>query len=272
MIEAKSEAAIGQAASFVLVMTSDEGYEWQTSFSIPVGQINHRAPTGPDGYGYYAYDNSDTDYPLAAPIYDWVTCSPTYGGAGTPLLLTDNTLVTVDLPFTFVYYGQSYDQMVVSDNGWVSFDTAHYHDFYNWAMPNPYGNAAQISPFWDNLDPDREIDESTAADGIFFFHDAVNHRVLVEWSRLPNVRTEHDDLQTFQLVLYDPAHPDSSLVTPTGDGIVEVQYRQIVNDDYARMFATVGIEDDSEAIGLQYTYANLYAEGAAPLSAGLVIR
>jgi hypothetical protein len=268
VIEAQSDAAVGQAASFVLVMTSSEGYEWQTSFSIPVGQVNHRAPVGPDAYGYYAYDNSDTDYPDAVPLYDWVTCSPTYGGGGTPLALTDNSLVTVSLPFTFVYYGQSYDAMVVSDNGWVSFDTAHYYDFYNWTMPNLYGNAAQISPFWDNMDPEREINDSPVADGIFFLNDATNHRVIVEWSRLPNVRTTHDDLQTFQLLLYDPAHH----ATPTGDGMVEVQYKQIVNDDYERMFATVGIEDHTESIGLEYTYASLYADGAAPVSAGLVIR
>jgi hypothetical protein len=274
-VQIGDSVAVGQAAAFTLALTTAEGYEGRTTFSLVVGEVDHRAPSGPDAYGYYAYDNSDTDYPDAVPVYEWVSCSPSYGGAGTALPLGDDQMVVVVLPFPFTFYGSSYDSMLVSDNGWVSFEIAPYLDYYNWGMPNTYGTGAQIAPFWDNLDPTKEYEGVLVGDGIYTYHDAANHRFIVEWSRLGNVRSQHmgenrpdwDDLQTFELILFDPAYTS----TPTGDGIIRFQYRQIVNNDDERMYATVGIENETEDIGLEYTYSNLYPASAAPLSAGLAI-
>ncbi|MEZ4651539.1 MAG: C25 family cysteine peptidase [Candidatus Eisenbacteria bacterium] len=274
-VQAAGDAAVGRAAVFTLTSTTAEGYVSETSFSLVIGTVDHRAPLGPDAYGYWAYDNSDTDYPEAVPTYDWIPCSTVYGGEGTRLDLGDNSTAVVDLPFSFTYYGRTYDQIAVCDNGWVSFEIADYADFYNWTMPNTYGNGAQIAPFWDNLDPDKSHDGVPVGDGIYVWSDEANHRFVVEWSRIGNIRSQHDeedrpdydDLQTFQLVLFDPAFRP----TPTGDGIVRFQYKQIVNNDVDRMFSTVGIENETEDVGLQYTYANSYPGAAAPLSAGLAI-
>jgi hypothetical protein len=68
-------------------------------------------------------------------------------------------------------------------------------------------------------------------------------------------------------VLHDPA----TYPTPTGDGIVTFQYKQVVNNDSERMYATVGIESPDETTGIECTYDNSFADGAAPLSAGLAI-
>ena len=137
---------MGQTAILRLALTTAGGYESSTSFSVTIGTSSHTNPLGPDAYGYYAYDNSDTDYPAAAPLYDWISCSTLYGGSGTKLDLRDNTTAKVDLPFPFTYYGTSYNRIRLSDNGWISFDTSNYYDFYNWHMPNIYGNGAQIAP------------------------------------------------------------------------------------------------------------------------------
>lgn len=268
--------AVGQAVPFMLTMTAPGGRVERTSFSIVVGRVDHRAPLGPDAYGYYAYDNSDTDYPDTAPLFNWVTASTAYGGSGTRLNLRDQDLVLVDLPFTFRYYGREYDQVLVSDNGWISFDSTPYYDWFNWSMPSPYGNAARVAPFWDNLNPQYRVGGQLVGDGIYILHDLENRRFVVEWSQLVNHRYEPnqneeglEDLQTFQVLLYDPAHEGSST---TGDGIIQFQYKQIVNNDALRMFATVGIEDHTKTVGLEHTYSNLYPPAAAPLSPGLAIR
>ena len=274
-IVAADSAAIGQAAAFTLAVTTVEGYVSNTSFSVAIGTADHRAPQGPDDYGYYAYDSSDTDYPATVPTYEWIPCSPTYGGSGTAIPLANDTTAVVALPFPFTFYGQTYDSLLVSDNGWVSFEIAPYKDYYNWSLPNAYGAGAQLAAFWDNLDPTKEYDGQRVGDGIYWFDDTANHRFVVEWSRLGNVRSHHsdegrpdyDELQTFEIVLFDPAHHP----TPSGDGIVRFQYKQIVNNDWERMYATVGIENGAEDDGLQYTYTNLYPPEAAPLSAGLAI-
>jgi hypothetical protein len=274
-VVASDTAAIGQAAVFALELTTDEGWRSGTSFSVVLGHVDHRAPVGPDAYGYYAYDNSDTDYPTAAPVYEWIPCSPAYGGSGTALALGDNTTTVVELPFPFTFYGQSFDSLLVSDNGWASFEIAPYFDFYNWSLPSTYGTGALLAPFWDNLDPTKEYQGVPVGDGVYTWYDAAGHRFVVEWSRLGNVRSQHqgenrpdwDELQTFELVLLDPAWH----ATPTGDGIVRFQYKQIVNNDDERMYSTVGIENAAEDAGIQYTFCNLYPAGAAPLSAGLVV-
>jgi hypothetical protein len=125
-----------------------------------------------------------------------------------------------------------------------------------------------VAAFWDNLNPQKQVDDQTVADGVYVWDDAERDRFIVEWSRLPNERDEIDDLQTFQIILYDP----DVYATPTGDGIIEFQYKQITNNDYLRMYSTVGIENEAEDDGLQYTYDNIYPAAASPLSSGLVIR
>jgi hypothetical protein len=272
-IVADDEAAVGQAAAFTLHMTTAEGYESTTSFSVIIGSVDYSAPLGPDAYGYYAYDCTDLDYPDAVPAYEWINTSVTYGGAGTRLDLTDNTTVTVPLPFAFTYYGETYNHLLICDNGWASFDTTAYYDFYNWSMPNTYGNGAQLAAFWDNLDPTKEFGGELVGDGIYVLDDSENDRFVVEWSRIGNLRTQHDnhedwdELQTFQIVLYDPA----AYPTPTGDGRVRFQYRHVVNNDNERMFSTIGIESPDETTGIEYTYDNSFPAAAAPLSAGLAI-
>ncbi len=272
-IEATDSAAVGQAGVLSLETTTSEGYVMITSFSVPIGEADHSAPLGPDTYGYYAYDNSDTDYPDGTPLFDWSPISTAYGGDGTKLDLVDNDLTVVPLPFPFTFYGKSYTRLLVSDNGWVSFDTTSYYDFYNWSMPNTYGNGAQLAVFWDNLDPTKDHEGSPVGDGIYVWSDTEAERFVVEWSRLGNLRPYHgnredyDELQTFQLILHDPVR----YPTDSGDGIIRYQYKHVVNNDWERMYATVGIENETEDDGIEYTYTNMYPAGAAPLSSGLAI-
>ncbi|MBN1824964.1 MAG: T9SS type A sorting domain-containing protein [Candidatus Eisenbacteria bacterium] len=272
-IQATDTAAVGRAAVFTLLLTADDGRTTRTDFSVVIGAVDHRAPLGPDRYGYWAYDNSDTDYPDAAPLFEWVEISPTYGGSGISLGLGDGDGAVRALPFPFVYYGVSYDSILISDNGWAAFDLANRFDFYNWSLPNSYGNAAMIAPFWDNLNPEKEENDVPVGDGIYAFYDDGEHRYVIEWSRLGNLRSQHDnhedwdDLQTFEMIFYDPAYRD----TPTGDGVIRFQYKRIVNNDDERMYATVGIENMAEDDGLEYSYSDLYPAAAAPLSAGLAV-
>jgi hypothetical protein len=269
-IQIADSVAVGTVIPMSLEVLYNDGPQQVVPLSLVVGEIDASSPTGPDAHGYYAYDSADRDYPDQAPVYRWVECSPTYGGAGTHLDLEDNLGgALIELPFTFRYYGVPHDTIRVSDNGWISFDTAWWYDIRNWSLPDAWGGACQVAPFWDNLDPGLG-----GADGVYAWYDEAEHRMVVEWSRMRNYETDPegssgcDDAQTFQVLLCDPAFHR----TPTDDGEIVFQYKQIVNDDWARMYSTVGMEDHSEAVGLLYSYGNRYAPGAAPLSPGLAIR
>jgi len=269
--------AVGSGLDFTLDLESAEGAALATSFSLVVGEVDAGSPTGPDAYGYYAYDSADIDYPAEMPVYDWVTLSPRYGGSGTELVFPDDedlmnpTTLLVDLPFGFQYYGETFTQIRVSDNGWISFDTADFFDFYNWDIPNLHGNHSLVAPFWENFDaiPDAGIPDGDHRDGIYSAHLTEEAAFVIEWSMMRHYKPEIDDFQTFQLWILDPAVHGTG---PMGDGEMLFQYKQVANTDHLRNYATVGMESPDELDGLQFSYANLYAPGALTLSPGLAIR
>lgn len=269
--------ATGSALNFTATIVTEEGWRRESTCAAVVGRVDVTAPCGPDAYGYYAYDSADLDYPASRPQYGWTEISTLLGGPGTKLNFSvpDNlaTSVLVDLPFAFRYFGQDYTRLRVCDNGWVSFDLGNRYDFYNWTLPSTHGNNALVAPFWDNLNPETpspgaQLPNGAAPDGIYTWHDVAGGRFIIEWSRLPNYQPEVLGLQTFQLVLQDPA----LRAGPDGNGEMIFLYRHVSNNDHLRMYATAGWESPDGNDGFQLTYDNHYAPGMAPLQSGLAVR
>ena len=271
-LELADSVPAGTQLSFLATLTTDEGQTLQTTCGLLVGEAAAGNVSGPDEYGYYAYDSADLEYPAGRPVYQWNEISTAMGGAGTKLdFPADNYVVDVlvDLPFTFTYYGQDYDRIRVADNGWIAFDLAPEFNFYNWPLPSQHGNNALVAPFWENLVPSGDgLGNGLAPDGIYHHHDALNGTFTVEWSRLHHYQPDILGFQTFQVVLLDPTmHP-----TTSGDGEILFYYRDVTNNDHLRQYASVGIEDPSGTGGLQLSYAAQNAPGLAPLQPGLAIR
>ncbi len=271
-VEVDEAVAAGTQLSFTATIETAEGQQVQTTCAVLVGVPGVGNVCGPDGYGYYAYDSADLEYPAGRPVYEWHEISTAMGGEGTKLNFpADNYVVDVqvDLPFTFTYYGQDYDRIRVADNGWISFDLAPNFNFYNWPLPSPHGNDAMVAPFWENLVPSGDGgDNGLPADGIYYHHDALAGTFTVEWSRLYHYQPEILGYQTFQVVLLDPnLHP-----TTSGDGEILFYYRDVNNNDHLRQYATVGLEAPSGQDGLQLSYSSVNAPGQAPLQPGLAIR
>jgi len=264
----------GTQVSFRLLLTVDEGAAQESSVGLLVGRMSPGLPVGPDDYGYHAYDSADLFF-AQRPAYDWVELSTLFGGPGEKIEYNyDNNqwvgFLELPSPFTFRYYGQDVDSVRVCDNGWVSFDTDDDFDFYNWTIPNAHGNHSVVAPFWDNFNPApaESIPGDSFKDGVYHYYDEEGGAFIVEWSRMRHYRQEISELQTFELILLDPAvHP-----TASGDGEIVFQYRQVNNADYLRGYATVGIEDQSETVGLQLSYSGLNAAGMAPLTPGLAVK
>ncbi len=256
---------IGSIIPIELTAASADGPIASTTINLVVGQVDFSTTIGPDAYGYYCYDSADLDYPGQAPVYDWIEISPTYGGLGEKLTrIGDNQRAQIiTIPFTFNYYGNPYTELRIGDNGWVTVDFEYWRDVRNYMMPDFWGCSSLIAAFWDNLYMNPATPERF--DGIYTWFDEANNQFIIEWSRLPNFEVATtDDLQTFQIILRDAGG--------SADDEIIFQYKQIVNDDYTRTYSTVGIEDHTEEVGITYTYSNLYAPGAAPLSPGLAIR
>ncbi len=249
----------------VLHLTLDDGAGGRTTAEVPVtvGTAATDAPTGPGAGGYYAFD--DTDVASGhAPVFDWVALDPNDGGQGVPLELTDHGFEqddtrTIDLPFTFRFYGVDFDRVSICSNGWLAMGETPLVNYRNTALPGADCPGSLIAAFWDDL-------YQLGAAQIYTYHDEVNRRFIVQWYHLNNDFS--GAMQNFEIILLDPVwHP-----TATGDGAIILQYEQVNNTDSRDGFATVGLQNNDRTGGLLYTYWNQYAAGAAPLAAGRAIR
>jgi hypothetical protein len=239
-------------AEFNLNLTAQGGWTGYTEFPLDVGDLTH-LPTGPDNYGYQAYDIHDAPY---APTYEWIEIAPEMGGPGTALDFTqDDQTLYVNLPFVFTYYGVDYTEISICSNGWIACGHSASTAYSNTPIPNPSGPAAMIAPFWDDLSPQLSGSvsvyyDTTAGSFIVEYHDVRDYSP--NWA--------HD---TFEVILYDPAlHP-----TLTGDGKILMQYGEL--DDATS--CTAGIENHDSNDGIQYLYNTAYASTASQLGPGMAI-
>jgi hypothetical protein len=245
-IAADSSITPEDSANFTLDITTPGGYITRLEFGIMVGDSRY-VPSGPDAYGYYAYDEYDG---LDAPDYDWVEIATPAGGNGIELDLSVLPFTLLDLPFSFRFYGVDYDKATINANGWVSFDTTETFFPQNLPIPDALPPNRLIAAFWDYM--------AYASGGqVFYLDDAANHRFIVEWYQMPHSGSL-DSVETFEVILLDPAYYPSV----TGDGEIIVHYHSLSS---LLNGCTVGIEDLEGAVGLEYLYNGTYDSLAIPL-------
>ena len=243
-------------AEFTMDIEGALGYENTTGFSTVVGDIMF-SPTGPDNYGYSAYDIHDA--PLM-PTYEWVELSPDSGGPGSAVpIVNDEQVVHYALPFTFQYYGISYDSITVAANGWLGMGVTGPDDYSNSGIPNSDGPSPMIAPYWEDLSPQRPN-----SGGVWYWYDAVNNRYIVEYNHVEQYAPV-GNFETFQAILYDPAY----YPTFTGDGQILFQYKEMSVASQSE--GTIGIENHLSNDGIQYFYDGAYPETASPIESGMAV-
>jgi len=253
----------GTPLNFTLVLDFNDGARDRVEFTLPAGTASADDPTGPDAYGYYCFDNTDTDYAYA-PSYNWVEIAPNHGGSGTAVGLNDfgfeqDDTEVLDLPFPFQYYGVQFSKVSVCSNGWIAMGATNQKGCWNYEIPAAGGPDHMIAPFWDDL-------RQQSSDLVYYWFDETNHRFIVQWSRLRHQSTYQ--VQNFEVILHDPAH----YPTPSGDGEIVFQYETVANTDNQTRYASTGIQNGDRTVGIGYTYWGSYAPGAATLTSGRAIR
>lgn len=252
------QTPVGRQIPLRLNFTYNDGHTQSLDTILPVGHVTSAAVVGPDLYGYYAYDNDDPEEYKTS--YDWIEIDPSQGGSGTVIPMADDSKSLQDLPFTFTYYGRSYDQLIICSNGWFSFGTNALPLFRNWQIPNPIGPEAQVMVFWDDLD-------ATPSNAhVCTWYDEANSRYIIEWNNLP-ARWNMSYHMTFQAILYDPAVYE----TVTGDGEILMQFKTIQNYDWDNNYGTSGIESPDQNDGIQYHYASMAHPAGRNLTTGTAV-
>ncbi|MEO0101622.1 MAG: M20/M25/M40 family metallo-hydrolase [candidate division WOR-3 bacterium] len=220
-------------------------------FNIIVGEMTIADPI-PDGprtpARYWAYDDIDTFY-TEAPRYNWVELR----NRGTQLPITsDDQTIRIPLPFVFKYYGQRYtESLSVCSNGWISPIRTTSTVYTNQPLPDPTSAnpSAMICPNWDDLYP-------PYGNRIWYLYEPDSHRFILEWDSV-HYYSPNTQWDKFEVIVYD-----TTVLTQTGDNEIVFQYYTANN----YISNTVGIEDETNQIGINALYNNTYDRRCAPLA------
>jgi len=242
--------------------------------SIPIGNIysftivlndSRIRPVGPDGGGYYCYENADTGY---APTFAYTSIAPAGGGPGT--LIGPGTgndwMIQVALPFNVRFYGVITGGLTVSADGWIGFGNTPggAQPWTNTFVPNSDQPNNCIYVFWDDMYPYNPTEGGQIAS----YYDSLNGRFIVEYYEVPHFQPTTLKV-TAQVILYTQgARP-----TSTGDTEIEIHYNRFDYDGPdTDQDATLGIENSNGSTGLM-----VYFDGGAdpyqyPIAAGTTLR
>ncbi|MCK4980287.1 MAG: hypothetical protein KAS62_07815, partial [Candidatus Delongbacteria bacterium] len=255
-VTAGAQLVVGIQIMMELHLYNADGYDSTVYFLLGIGEVSITDPVGPDVYGYFCYDDGDIDY-LSVPTYDWVEIN----SIGTNLNLYDpgdtGDSETFNLPITFRMYGEEYDSATVCSNGWIAPGGSSQGSFMNSPIPGPQGPSPMIAPFWDDL--------KTGSGGVYWYYDSSLHTVVIEWDHMQNDYSNSEE--TFQAILYDANY----YPTTTGDSEIKFQYKVINNTSAGSypsqhgQYSSVGIEDHTGTVGLEYTFNNAYPDAAKHL-------
>jgi hypothetical protein len=137
-----------------------------------------------------------------------------------------------DLGFSFPFYGETFDSVRITSDGWLSFSdvfpcsTDTFQWYINHPLPWLWGPYSLVAPFWDDL---KLVDSSA----IYFC--SRSDSAIISFINLHHYGQSHRGPYTLQTIL-------------TSDGKIAFQYLHIDDLDYS---ATVGTQNYNGTIGLQ---------------------
>jgi hypothetical protein len=237
---------------------ADGGYFRAEPFTIIVGELRATDPI-PDGPRtptlYYAYDDGDALY-APHPTFSWVEIN----SVGTRLTYAQNDdVLLVSLPTGFgplKFYGQRSTQVSISADGWICPGNHLDENFENASLPDPTPPPGMICANWDDLNP-----ESEGLGYVYYYHDAANHRFIVEYDSV-EYWPSGSARDKFEAIIYD-----TTVTTYSGDNAILVQY--LTANGYSS--STLGIEDPGQTIAIQCLYNGNYHKACEPIAAGRAI-
>lgn len=183
--------------------------------------------------GVSAAPSDDFGYTLNENVpFQWIDAT-----SGTRLDLEgDDEVLAVQIGFSFPFYEQTWDQVFVSTNGFLTFGGAYRYAWGGYIPSiNPPNNL--IAPLWT----DWTVGGSYNSGGIYVLRggSAPNRYIVIEWYRVtPCCATNSTEYQTFEVILYE-------------NGDIRFQYQEL--NGWRVQYATVGIEDSTGTSGILYS-------------------
>lgn len=123
------------------------------------------------------------------------------------------------LPFSLNFFGNSYNNYFVNNNGNISFGSA-----LSQFTPQvfPIANVPMIAPYWGDVDTRNQSGLANPFQNNVYLH-ATNNSVVVTWDTVGYFSEHNDKQNTFQLVLTDRSQQTSR----AGDFDMEFRYGRL---------------------------------------------
>ena len=263
-VTAAAGVAVGHEFLLAIDLAGDDGLAQYVVFPLVVGTVASNDPGGPDAYGYYCYDDTDSRIQRGADLLVGRAGSVLRRQRDRPghgLRRDDRRRAPVHVPV--LRRGVQHDRRLQQRRHRLRTaarvgEAAAQHD--------------DRRPLWARRAwPLRSGTTSIPnAAGKVLYQNLGGGRFVVEWSRVQSVYLDGmatPYLQTFELILYD----QDVYSTETGDGEILFQYHTIANADTANG-ATVGIENLNQTDGLEYSFFRMYPDHAAPLASDRAVK
>jgi protocatechuate 3,4-dioxygenase beta subunit len=172
------------------------------------------------------------------------TCAPeaaaAFEQADTVVALTgDDEATTIDLPFAFGFYGQTYTRAHVCTNGFIEFvgPATTNCSASNGSIPSTGRPNGAIYSYWDDTFVDDQASIRADVRG-----EAPNRRFVIEWRNVHYFNDTSGRRVDFNLILFE-------------NGEILTQHRNIGTDERERgNSATLGIESHTGTTALRYSF------------------
>lgn len=180
--------------------------------------------------------------------YDWVEINPNrpdaLPGQDSGLNGDNQMSAPINIGFAFPYYGNSYVQILICSNGFVSFTDTD-SSGTNQQIPNTSRPNNFIAPYWDDLN----LNPVTGHGKCYYYYDAAGNRFIVEWDSVAHADPEAVGAYfTFEMIL----HPNED---------IDFHYKAVVPGALPLFpSATVGKENGNGTSGVKVT-----VNGSGPL-------
>ena len=181
---------------------------------------------GPDAFGYTVTNTTSFSFTNIT------------SGSTRVLNFNDDQPVTVNLGFTFRFYGASYTNVSFNPNGFMTFGGQSWeHSNVNLTITATSSNLPSIAVLWDDWET-----ESFQADAVYYktTGTAGNRQFIVEWSQVVPVPGDGTDTVTFEARLFEGS---DRILFSYLDAVVSDETTLPPNAASKGVGATVGIRD-----------------------------
>ncbi|MCE2681423.1 MAG: nidogen-like domain-containing protein [Flavobacteriia bacterium] len=125
----------------------------------------------------------------------------------------DESTGLINLPFTFDFYGTSFNSLYINNNGNISFDYPYFAFTPN-AFPD--SSTLMIAPFWADVDTRGTLDSLgvPTGNGGSVWYKLTPTALIVNWNQVGYFNYHNDLVSTFQLII---SNGSDSLVSAGGN-------------------------------------------------------